>query len=101
MPDLRTLRRIRAHRNTRKSYQPYTLMDFLLDRETPAEVTSTLEVRLPGIRARAHGTFRASFKGMHREHPGKAAMLCFQVTCLAVLLPLSATAVALDWGLSR
>lgn len=57
MSDFWILRRLRAYLDTRKSYEPFTLMDILLDSDTaPPGSESTVEVTCsafaPGPKAR-------------------------------------------------
>ncbi|MCX4398801.1 hypothetical protein OHU11_03945 [Streptomyces sp. NBC_00257] len=89
MSDFWILRRLRAYRATRKSYEPFTLMDILLDSDSaPPGSKSTVEVTLLGFRARSEGmTFRAAFKALRREHPVLVFTYCAYFTCLALVVP--------------
>ncbi|MFJ2650463.1 hypothetical protein ACIO1C_27545 [Streptomyces sp. NPDC087420] len=68
---LKNLRRLRANRSTRKDYEPFTLLDMLLDddSERPAQ-PSSVEIKLFGFRAQSHGrTGFAALRALRREHP--------------------------------
>ncbi|MFF2940144.1 hypothetical protein ACFVSQ_09910 [Streptomyces niveus] len=85
---------------TRKGYQPYTLIDMLLDADEdlgsgkPVSVSS-LEISLLGFRARSSGkTGLAALKAMRRDHPVLVHGLYTYLSVMALVLALvTATAV--------
>ncbi|MCL7376994.1 hypothetical protein [Streptomyces sp. 35G-GA-8] len=74
MPDFWALRRIRNYRS-RKKYEPYTLINNLVDGNGGGEAKqqgtrSSLEISVLSFRAQSDGkTGFAAFKAMCREHP--------------------------------
>ncbi|MFJ1717333.1 hypothetical protein [Streptomyces sp. NPDC088260] len=88
MSDFWILRRLRACLGTRKSYEPFTLMDILLDSNTvPPGSVSAVEVTLLGFRARSEGkTFRAACKALRREHPALMFAVYAYFACLALVV---------------
>lgn len=89
MSDFWILRRLRAYLDTRKSYEPFTLLDILLASDTaPPGSESTVEITLLGFRARSEGTtFRAAFKALRREHPVLVFTYCAYFACMALVVP--------------
>ncbi|MFF2524199.1 hypothetical protein [Streptomyces liangshanensis] len=68
---LKNLHSLGAYRSRRKDYEPFTLIDMILDddSERPAQ-PSSVEIKLFGFRAQSHGwTGFTALKAMHREHP--------------------------------
>ncbi|WP_432158035.1 hypothetical protein [Streptomyces sp. bgisy153] len=89
MPDIPTLRRLRAKRPPRQDHQPRTLIDMVLD-QPPAEdgtvQVSVVTITAFGFRAQAHGqTGFAALRHMRREHPVLVRFLYTYVTAMSAL----------------
>ncbi|QUI32620.1 hypothetical protein H9W91_18470 [Streptomyces alfalfae] len=89
------LRRLRKYRRSRKDYEPFTLLDMLMDAEPghPVQVSS-VEIRLFGFRARSNGkTGFAALKALREEHPVLVHGLCtyLSVSWFLVALVMSLT----------
>lgn len=92
MPDFLHLHRIRANRALRKDYEPWTLIDMVLDGDVHGPVqVSVVTIGIFGFRARSQGrTGLAALRNLHREHPVLVHCLCTSVSVVWLLAAVAA-----------
>lgn len=86
----------RSTRTTRKDYEPYSLIDTLLDATDDDAVggpvsRASVEISVIGVRARSEGkTGLAALRAMRREHPVLVHGLYTYLSVMGLLLALTA-----------